>query len=231
MKKMVLAILVSGLAFFTKQTCNMNNINACFKKSGAEFIKESVCGWSEIKTDDSPEAAAESIFNSMNLQNASSKGWKNGMYYITASSNGLEIVVKTMYVDSQGSIYAYVEYSQLDSIMNINNMRRSIEDAFCVYDAKAFYSVLIQGKYNKKMTLEEMNERAVSLIKASSASYIDGMADGGLVSVCAFSKLLPSQEARVVNGKKINLNIALRASETNSCTYIWIGYPIITIEY
>lgn len=231
MKRIVLVILVSGLAFFTRQTNNMNNINEYFKKSGAQFIKESISGWAEINTDDTPQLAAEKIFDSLSLQNHANCEWRNGMYHITASSDGMEVVIKTMHMDSEGSIYMYVEYSQHDIMLNINNMRRSLEDAFRIYDAEGSYSVLIQGQYNKKLTPEEMNRKTESIVKASSASYVDGMADGSLISVCAFSKLLPSWEARVVDGKKINLNIALRASETNSCTYIWIGYPIITIEY
>jgi len=230
-KKIALIILVSGLAFFTRQTYDLNNLNACFNKSGAELIEESVCCWAEIATDDSPEKTAENIFNSLNPQSAAEKGWKDGMYYISANNNGVLAKVKTTPMNSGESIYTYVEYSQHNGIMNINNMRRGIENAFRIYDADVSCSVLIQGKYDKKLTIDEMNKKAESLIKASSASYVDGMASGSLISVCAFSRLLPSQEARLDNGKKINLNIALRTSETNSCTYIWIGYPIITIEY
>lgn len=231
MKKIALFILVSGLAFFTKQTYNLNNLNMYFNNSGAELIEESVCCWSEIATDDLPEKAAENIFNALNLQSKAEKGWKDGMYYIAAINDGLLTEIKTMKMNSRGKIYAYVEYSQHNTIMNINNMRSVIEDAFQIYDADVSCSVLIQGKYDKKLTTEEMKQKAESLIKASNASYVDGMASGSLISVCAFSKSLPSQEARIDNGKRINLNIALRTSESNSCTYIWIGYPIITIEY
>lgn len=231
MKKIALIILVSGLAFFTRQTNDLNNLNTCFKNSGAQLIEESVCCWAEIKTDVSPEKAAEDIFNSLHLQKVEEKGWKDGMYYIASNDDGLFTKVKTRQMNLRGNIYACVEYSQHNSIMNINNMRGIIKDAFRIYNADVSYSVLIQGKYDKKLTTEEMNHKAESLLKASSASYVDGMASGSLISVCAFSKLLPSQETRIDGGEKVNLNIALRASETNSCTYIWIGYPIITVEY
>lgn len=232
MKKIALILLVSGLAFFTRQTSDLNNLNTCFKNSGAELIEESVCCWAEINTDDSPEKAAENIFNSLHIQNAEERGWKDGMYYIASNNDdGIFIKVKTRQMNPRGNLYAYAEYSQHNSIMNINNMRGILEDTFRIYDADVSYSVLIQGKYDKKLTIEEMNRKAESLIKASSASYVDGMASGSLISVCAFSKRLPIQETRIDGGEKINLNIALRTSETNSCTYIWIGYPIITVEY
>lgn len=231
MKKVALIILVSGLAFFTRQPCDLNNLNTCFKNSGAELIEESVYCWAEIATDDSPEKVAENIFNSMNLQNASEKGRMDGMYYIAVNKDGLLAKVKTRQMNLQKSVYAYVEYSQHNAIMNINNMRSVIEDAFLIYDADVSCSVLIQGKYDEKMTIEEMNKKAESLIKASNASYVDGVAYGSLISVCAFSRQLPIREAKNDEGEKINFNIALRASEANSCTYIWIGYPIITVEY
>ena len=231
MRKIILVILVSGLAFFTRTTYDINTLNTCFEKSGAQLVKEAICAWSEIYTSDSAEMAAEKLFESVCPDDSFGYFLENGMYCISSSTDDHDLAVKARYLDSQGSIYAYLEYSQHDTIMNINNMRRSIEDAFHKYSEKVSFSVLIQGRYNKKMSTDEMKEKAGLIFKASNTSYVDGMEDGGLVSLCGFSSLLPNKEAVTDDGRSINLNVALRTSETYGCTYIWIGYPIITIEY
>ena len=231
MKKWVLAILVSGLAFFNSSISDINTFNNCFKRSGAELLKESLYAWTEIETPDSPEKAASRLYKELGLKASPIYTWENGMYCLAGETDKCQVVVKTRYTESKDNIYAYLEYSQHGDIMNINNMRRSLKDAFSSYKGEVSFSVLIQGRYNEKLSSDEMNNRAGMLLKASNASYVDGVADGSLVSFCGFSKLLPDWEVRKVNGKEINLNIALRASETYGCTYIWIGYPIITIEY
>lgn len=83
----------------------------------------------------------------------------------------------------------------------------------------------MDGKLNDN-ELETVCER---IFKSAGADKVEGMRDGGLVSVSAFSPVI--DEAVRVNGKRINLNVAVRYNSYEGKTYIWLATPVITTEY
>lgn len=83
----------------------------------------------------------------------------------------------------------------------------------------------IAGRLNE-MELEAVCE---GIIESAHADKVEGMQEGGLVSVSAFSPVI--DDSVRVNGKRINLNIAIRYNSYEGRTYIWLATPVITTEY
>ncbi|CDF57329.1 YwmB family TATA-box binding protein [Thermobrachium celere] len=131
--------------------------------------------------------------------------------------------------DLDNKIYASVTVSQNAQNMNINNIKQIIFKNFIKYRALPKFSILITGKFDGRLTSAEMKQKAVDIIKKRGAIFINGIEDENLVSVSAF---LPTLEDRkICDDKYVNLNIAFRYSSLNNCTYIWIGSPLIFVEY
>jgi len=68
-----------------------------------------------------------------------------------------------------------------------------------------------------------------SLAALYAGEYVEGITQDNLTSICYYikqnSKFLP------VNGRRINLNIALRYNEQENTTYLYIGAPLIYQDY
>jgi hypothetical protein len=58
---------------------------------------------------------------------------------------------------------------------------------------------------------------------------VEGIRDGSLISLSAYSPLL--KDSIKVRGKRVNINLAARYSAFEDKTYIWLASPVITTEY
>ncbi|MBZ4663914.1 MAG: hypothetical protein JG776_1629 [Caloramator sp.] len=131
--------------------------------------------------------------------------------------------------DVEDKIYASLTVSQNAHNVNINNIKQTIFINFIKHRAIPKFSILVVGKFSGKLTKAEMKEKAVEILKRKRAIFVDGIENENLVSVSAFLPTL--EERKKCEDKYINLNIALRYSDLNKCTYIWIGSPLIFEEY
>lgn len=131
--------------------------------------------------------------------------------------------------DVEDKIYASLTVSQNAHNVNINNIKQTIFINFIRHRAIPKFSLLVMGRFNGKLTTSEMKEKAIEILKRKRAIFVDGIENENLVSVSAFLPTL--EERKKCEDKYINLNIALRYSDLNKCTYIWIGSPLIFEEY
>ena len=125
----------------------------------------------------------------------------------------------------------YVSFlvSQPNDTRNINNIRKQISSSFSIYSVKPDIFYLLIGKYPYKMTIADMTYQAKDILRTSGAKFINLIKDRNLISVIG---LLPQFNEKIkINDDFTNLNIALRYSNSDNSTYIWIGCPIISIDY
>jgi hypothetical protein len=187
--------------------------------------------YGNIKTEDTPEDVAKKLYLRSGFNGDYTICQEEDMFYLKDIRENMEFDIKTKKVSNDNTIYASMELSQYNGVMNIINIRRAFFEAFSSYGVKPFFSSLIQGKYKEKLSLKQMKEKASNLFEMSNATYVDGMWDDRLVSLCGVVSDVEEKERYVNSDKYVNFNIALRSSETNGCTYIWIGSPIIKDEY
>jgi len=87
----------------------------------------------------------------------------------------------------------------------------------------------ITGAFPGRLKKDEMNEIVKSVFREADAKKVEGIKDGNLISVSAYS---PSMGDYVQSGsKRINLNVALRYNSYEDKTYIWLAAPVILTEY
>ncbi len=90
-------------------------------------------------------------------------------------------------------------------------------------------SSCITGHIEGKLENKKMEEIYTKVFTTISARKVEGIRDGNLLSVSAYSPLL--RDSIKVDGKKINFNLAARYNSYDNKTYIWLATPIIEIEY
>jgi len=97
------------------------------------------------------------------------------------------------------------------------------------FGIEADVNICITGSIEGKPEESELEEICRNAFKAAEAKEVEGIRDNGLISVSAFA---PSIDGSVkVNGRDINLNIAIRYNSYEGKTYIWLATPVITTEY
>jgi hypothetical protein len=87
----------------------------------------------------------------------------------------------------------------------------------------------ISGNFRGKLNDDELNLVCRKIFESVHASKVEGIRDIGLISVSAYTPDIG--RSIVVNGNRINLNLAIRYNSYEDKTYIWLATPVITTEY
>lgn len=213
----------------TSGASGLLTVKSCFSRTGADFVRMDIEGTSKINTEESCRETAENIFRSSGLGGDFTVAEDmNGVLLKCDTKNG-HVEIKTRKISGENLIYASFTLSQYNDNMNITNIRRTISKGFSCYGSKPSFSSLIQGKYDEYLSAAQMKEKASNIFLSSGASFVDGVDYENMVSISGY---IPGIKDRIsYMNKLVNLNIALRYSRTYGCTYIWVGSPIILLEY
>jgi hypothetical protein len=226
MKKIIFMIIL----FFCFNVYSSDNngilkVSSSFVSTGVEFEKINVEGRGKIFSKEKLNDIAVNIFKSSRL--------KEDYKFFTENDSidlwGDDLNIRITKLPGEYLYNAYFLLSQHLYNGNINNIRRSIIEGFRIYNVKPTLSYLIVGKYPYKMTVPVMRDNANRILINAGAKFVNEISDRNLVSIIGF---LPAiKESIKINEIFTNVNIALRYNDLDKSTYIWIGCPIISIEY
>jgi len=97
------------------------------------------------------------------------------------------------------------------------------------YNIDPTINLNLTGSLEGHLNDSELEHICEKVFERADANKVEGMRDHGLISVSAFSPSI-SDSIRV-NGKRVNLNVAVRYNSYEGKTYVWLGTPVITTEY
>jgi hypothetical protein len=104
-----------------------------------------------------------------------------------------------------------------------------LESLLKQYCTSTSVNICITGRLDGELDSVEADDLCDRILESTGADEVEGLQGEKLVSVSAFS---PSIENSIrVNGKRINLNVAVRYNSYEGKTYIWLATPVITTEY
>lgn len=98
-----------------------------------------------------------------------------------------------------------------------------------MYGMRPAVNIRITGSLDGNLEDSELETICEKVFNSAGADKVEGMRDNGLISVSAFSPSI--NDAVRVNGKRVNLNVAVRYNSYEGKTYIWLATPVITTEY
>lgn len=112
----------------------------------------------------------------------------------------------------------------------LTDIRKQVELLFKKRGIKApQVNSCITGNFDGKMENSKLNEVCVRVFKDAKAKKVEGLVEEKLISVSGYSPAIGN--SILVNGKEVNMNLAIRYNSYEKKTYIWLATPVITTEY
>lgn len=149
--------------------------------------------------------------------------------YASVGNKYYNIAVESIKTDKGGETYVVMDVSIDNSTTALAAERLRLERYFTAKNVKPKISSCVIGVYEGKLTENEMRAQIADAMNSVKAKEVEGLASEDLNSISAFSGNINSFV--LSNNKKVNMQIAMRYSSYDDKTYIWIGSPLIHVEY
>ena len=106
---------------------------------------------------------------------------------------------------------------------------RKVKDLVEGYMEGARTNCCIVGSYAERVPQDDIEAIIGSILQSAGASEVERAVYDGFVSISAYT---PDIGRYVEMGEnRVNLNVAMRYNSFEGRTYIWLGSPVISLEY
>jgi hypothetical protein len=230
MQRKLFAILIVVMIIFIPgfMRVNDNNLDSIINKvscSGGKIEKIIVEGHGTIKSNDNISDIANNIYKNAGLEDKLKRSEDESSIAIKGSNS----YIKVMKMPTEHRYYISFELSQHEHKENINNIRETIFKGFSHYNPEIEVSYLLIAKYSRCMTRLQMKKSASAILASAGCKSTTGMCDRNLVSYHAY---MPELARKIKMGDAYtNINLGMRAVKEKNYTYLFIGSPIIEVEY
>lgn len=247
----ILLLLIVFSLFFTFFYAKMHNkyelpestLLKAFNHSGAKVINSEIYFWARLdnKFGDFEEIKllASDLAETLNIVNSDSFTNKTTISDLIqkVEMNGVVSDNRVVSINGQVSKKAdsederFISVSINEDLPNpaLEELRRNVVKVFKKYNINPKINSCIVGNYDGKLDRNQLNDIGVKIFKGAQAKKVEGIKDSRLISVSAYSPYI--EDSINVNGKKVNLNLAIRYNSFENKTYIWLATPVITTEY
>ena len=137
--------------------------------------------------------------------------------------------VESVKNDQGGESFVVMDVSINNSSSELTTERKKLESYFKTKKIKPNISSCVIGVYDGKLTENEMRTKISAAMSSVEAKEVEGLSADEVNSISAFSGNI--NNFILSNNKKVNMQIAMRYSSYDHKTYIWIGSPLIHVEY
>lgn len=248
-------VLAAGVSFFIYHTAVSRSVQGnipkdgtvlidAFSTTGAEFRKMDIQGWAKLNN---RFIAQDEMLRTINMitarlgvdpQKTKTRVQKSEQS-ITVTRSGqldrltyLTVIVQTMQEGERqksGQSYLIVGFSHFGTPQNHNLLRNKMVGVFSPVRDDAHYSTIISGKIPKKIDVSAMQKLTKKVMDNAGAEIVESYADARMISITGYTPGI--SDLLTQDGKRVNINMALRYNSEDNNTYIHIGSPIITTEY
>ncbi|HOM02821.1 MAG TPA: YwmB family TATA-box binding protein [Acetivibrio sp.] len=111
----------------------------------------------------------------------------------------------------------------------LEDIHDDLINVFHKYKIESELNICMTGYFEGRMDYKDLNKISKKILKSAGAKKVNGIAENNLISVSAFAPGIDN--SILVNGEKVNMNIAIRYNSYEDRTYIWLATPVITVEY
>ncbi|WP_227762527.1 YwmB family TATA-box binding protein [Zhaonella formicivorans] len=129
----------------------------------------------------------------------------------------------------QSGTYLLVNLTQRGSSTNLEDWQEKAKAAFKKLGASPKVSVIFTGTLEKELTLVQKERLVYEMFKEVAALRVEGVSGPELVSISGYTPLI--KDSLKVDGRKINLNIALSYDDIAGKTVVRVGSPLLNGEY
>jgi len=125
--------------------------------------------------------------------------------------------------------YEIIDITLDGDIDHIVSQKQLLENIYKEEWENSSFSMSTLGFYEGQLSNDILNKKINRIIKSLDGRKVEELQDEDIISVAAFSENIEGGVTSM--DKKVNIQIAARYSSFDHKTYIWIGTPLINVEY
>lgn len=233
-------IAESRLGSVKKDISIEDSLITSMNSTKAQVMESTISAWAKI--DDSFMTAeqltkelAEAVTilkpeeSTLNIKSDSSDGVNRQTLSGNMGNKYYNIEVESVKTDKGGETYMLMDVSINNSSSELASEREKVATYYQNKRVKANISSCVIGVYDGKLTENAMRSKIADAMSSVKAKEVEGLSNDEINSISAFSGNI--NNFVLSNNKKVNMQIAMRYSSYDNKTYIWIGSPLINVEY
>ena len=211
--------------------------------TGAAFQDSTVNGWTQLPaTDLSDEqltalatgALTRSGFSAAETAVSRDSGPYHRLVRAVGRRPDLHIaaVAQILYprrAAAEPEAYLVVNIDAVQQPQAVEQQRRLVGEILRGAGGVPHVSTCLAGRLDGKLEEDDMRRRLSEAFHFLGASMDEGMSEGHFASYDGYTPRLP--ESLTVGNRLVNINMAMRYSTYDNCTYVIIGSPVIAREY
>ncbi|NLD46497.1 MAG: YwmB family TATA-box binding protein [Clostridiaceae bacterium] len=214
-----------------------------FESSKARFVNSEVYAWGRMESGlaefDEIEKLADRLADGLEVLENDSFSRKiirndsiDKIEIIGTAGNGKTVNIIGQLNNNEGKKavgYISVGVSTDAPDLKLEETAKHIRGLFWANKIKPKINSCITGFFDGRLGYEALNVISRQILKNASARKVNGISDNNLISVSAYSPFI--DDNLKVDGKKVNMNLAIRYNSYEDRTYIWLASPVIAVEY
>lgn len=145
----------------------------------------------------------------------------------------ISITCKSIQVpdSNQGGYESYVLVNMSGDARSTHSqvVRNLLEGFFSTVGAKPTITLTLSGSLEGELDPGRMRSICADILRYLGAREVEGLCQEGLISISGYA---PALGGEVISGNRpVNIQVGLRYNSYKGRTYVWIGTPILNIEY
>jgi len=239
----LIAVAITGTTYYIKTQNKPSkqelSIADAFNSSGAKMIVNElyvfVRATDDFKNLASMTAVCEEIYKSLEITNYSKNSTGTDILkksdLIGTTKDGVKVTAMASIVGDKSG--AGDKYITIDAIGAEDGtallLRDKIEKVFSSHGLEAVVNSCITGTYEGNLQDPQLESICKKILNESDAKKVDSLRQENIISVSAFTPMIKDKLS--IDGKNVNLSIAIRFNKLENKTYLWVATPIVNAEF
>ncbi|QNU66643.1 YwmB family TATA-box binding protein [Ruminiclostridium herbifermentans] len=240
---LILVSVIAGTIYYIgiqKETNEQDvSIIDVFNSSGAKMIVNEMYFFSRATDDykdlDALSKVCEDVFNAIEIKNFSTNSTSTDNLLkkeiLGSTKDGVKVSAMASIVGNNsdaGDKYITIDATGTEKV-NALFLREKVEDIFNKHGLDVTVNSCITGTYDGNVEDTQLEKICRNILNESDAEKVDSKRFENVISVSAFSPVMKDKLS--INGKNVNLSIAIRYNKQEDKTYLWVATPIVNTEY
>lgn len=215
------------------------SITDAFNASGAKMVINElyffVRGNDEYKDLQSLTNVCEEVFKALDITDYSKNSTSSDSLvktdYSGVTKDGVKISAMASIVGNKsGTGDKYITVNANETVSGAALLlREKIEKVFTGRNLKPIVNSCITGTYEGNLQDAQLENICRKILDDSDARKVDSLRQENIISVSAFSPMIKDKLS--IDGKDINLSLAIRYNKLENKTYLWVATPVVNTEY
>lgn len=163
-------------------------------------------------------------------QKTEDEGYNEVITFIPSEDGNMTVIkLLSNQIEEQPETHIIVDIVQNKGYKGIVGISNQVQKFMEKYQNKVEITINLTGVQSGKLNKAEEKQKQEDILNFLKAKETEVLEDEFFTSITAYSPLISSYIT--YGGKDVNIQLAMRYSEYEDKTYLWIATPLITIAY